>query len=278
MPPPSYPIDSPSQPSDAFLQARNVAGVTLQNQFRALGGSVEPSRDFRWIKADLTWPSFDHLTFGYRNQVFSVLVDLVRNGHSSLSPEDRQRCLDACRENHLVPCVFAVNARSMQPTAAGWNLVNLNDGQPVLPELLASGNPFPMSEWELRNFAIQVVRDHVEEQLKGRILSFCDVIGIDPQIWFEDASGSRCWVVVRFCRTIQGGEKNEFIGLEKTNPQLCDFDGFFAAVSATSSEAVLLDLSGKIIPPSRRFDGSAPLYRGDGFFLKFSDMERIHIC
>ena len=67
----SYKID-PQNPSKEFLRARNEAGVCLQEQFKKFAGRVEPQHDFRWIKADLTWPSFDHLTFAYKNQVFSV--------------------------------------------------------------------------------------------------------------------------------------------------------------------------------------------------------------
>lgn len=273
----SFMIDPPAEPSREFLEARNIAGRTLQTQFHDLGGRVESPQDFRWIKAELTWPSFDHLTFGYCNQVFSVLVELVQGDNSSLSTRERDRCLEAARANNLVACVFSIDARTLQPLATGWNLIGLADGRPIQPETLSTDAPVLMSEWELRNFAIQFVRGHIEEQLKGRILSFCDVLGIDPQIWFENSAGRRCWVVSRFCRTLVGTEKEAFIGLEATNPQLLPFDGYFAGVSAASSAPVLHDLDGQIISPSRRFDGTAPLYRGDGFYLKFSGLEPIHV-
>ena len=76
----SYQID-PSNPSQEFHRARNAAGVRLQEMFKKFGDRVEPQHDYRWIKSDLTWPSFDHLTFAYRNQVFSVLVDFIQKSH-----------------------------------------------------------------------------------------------------------------------------------------------------------------------------------------------------
>lgn len=275
----SYPIDG-AEPPQEFLQARNVAGGTLESHFKKEAGKAEPSKDYRWIKAELTWPSFDHLTFGYGNQVFSVLVDLVDlvdGGTSALSQLERDRCLKACRENNLVPCLFRVDARTFQPMEAGWNLRHLEDQQPVVPAEHATAEKIPMSAWERRNFAIQVVRDHIKEKRGTATLSFCDVLGIDPQIWFEEANGARCWVIVRDYGIIRGDEKQEFIGIEKLHAQLRPFDGFFAAVSFASSEPVLLDLDGKIIPLSKRFDGTAPLYRGDGCHIKFTSLERIHV-
>jgi hypothetical protein len=274
---PSFPIDPPSDPSREFLQAYRAAGLALQAEFNIHRGQVEPSRDYNWIKAQLTWPSFDHLTFGFSNQVFSVLVELTDGTRTSLSPREIQRCLDAAQEYGLVPCVFPVDPRTLQPRNQGWNLFDLDGRRPIVPDEVATDERIPMSEWELRNFAIQVVRSHIEEKLNGRIHSCCDVIGIDPQIWFEDSGGDTHWVVVRFYPVIRGDERNEFIGLEHSNPPLRNHDGHFAAVSAASSEPVLYDLDGRIIPLSRRFDGTAPLYRGDGFYVKFDGLQRIHV-
>jgi len=77
----TYQINS-SGPSRQLLDARNVARLALQDSFRREAGKVDPPRDFRWIKAEFTWPSFDHLTFGYGNQVFSVVVELRDGGQS----------------------------------------------------------------------------------------------------------------------------------------------------------------------------------------------------
>jgi len=40
---------------------------------------------------------------------------------------------------------------------------------------------------------------------------------------------------------------------------------------------VLHDLDGSIIPLSERFTGKAPLYRGDGFHIRYEGLKRIHI-
>jgi beta-xylosidase len=134
-----------------------------------------------------------------------------------------------------------------------------------------------MSEWELRNFAIQIVRNSITEGGASEIISFTDVLGVDPQIWFEDDQGNRAWVIVRHCPQMTGNEWKEHAGLEKSNPQLRPYDGYFAAVSLASSAPVLLDLEGKLIPLSERFTGQAPLYRCDSFHIKFNGLKRIHV-
>jgi hypothetical protein len=60
-------------------------------------------------------------------------------------------------------------------------------------------------------------------------------------------------------------------------PQLIPYNGFFAAVSVASSEPITLDLDGKLVPLSKRFDGSSPVYRGDGFYINFKGLEMIHV-
>lgn len=272
----SYQID-PQNPSQEFLRARDQAGVRLQEQFKRLGGRVEPQHDYRWIKADLNWPSFDHITFAYRNQVFSILVDLVQDRQGTLTTKELKRCIDACTEHNLVPCIFPVDARSFRPLKDGWNLSNMESGVAVVPDDCVDDIKVEMSEWELHNFAIQIVRDHIEKNMKGRILSYCDVIGIDPQIWFDDQQGNRCWVIVRHFALIEGTESAKFKGIEARNPQLVPYDGYFAAVSVASSEPFTVDLDAKLVPLSKRFDGSSPVYRGDGFYVNFKGLERIHV-
>jgi hypothetical protein len=253
-----------------------MAGQTLQSNFHAGGGSSESPNGFKWIKAELLWPAFDHLTFSFRNRIFAVLVDLSDGVWSSLSTQETDRLVRAAEEHDLIPCVFRVHPDSMRPLASGWNLVSCIDGSPVDPVAMAIGGPRLMSEWELHGFAVQVVRAHVETARRGRVTSICDVLHIDPQIWFTEPTGRTSWIVVRFVRSPAEDIASGYQGFAARNVRLDPFDGYFAWVSAVSSAAVLRDLSGNMIPPSRRFDGSAPLYRGDGFHVRFDGLSCIH--
>ncbi len=272
----SHEIDR-AEPSPQFLQARHVAGVTLQEQFNRLGGKVDSPHDFRWVKTELTWPSFDHLTFAYGNRVFSVLVDAVAAGRSGITRQAMDRFLEATCENNLVACIFPVKTETMRPSSIGWNLFDAVKLTPLDPEAFDMTGQILMSDWELRNFAIQIVRDSITRDGSSEILSFTDVLGVDPQVWFQDADGNRAWVIVRHCPQIKGDEWQAYTGMVKENPQLRPYDGFFAAVSLASSAAFLYDNDGNHIPLSERFTGKAPLYRGDGFHIKFDGLKRIHV-
>jgi hypothetical protein len=84
-----YLMDRP-EPSELFLEARQMAGGQLQEQFRQLANSPH-HKGFTWIKAELTYPAFDHLTFGYKHSIFSVLIELLDESGSSLTePQDRK--------------------------------------------------------------------------------------------------------------------------------------------------------------------------------------------
>jgi len=273
---PGYHIDRP-EPSELFLRARNIAGLQLQEQFSKNKGHIEGPRDYKWIKSELTSPAFDHLTFGYRNQVFSVLVDLCDSQRSHLSEQERDRFIRATSENDLVPCLFTIMLPELEPAQPGWNLTHITTGKSIVPADITTDESIPMSEWELRNFAIQVVRNHLEQEKGGKILSFCDVLQIDPQIWFDDDTGSRCWVLVRHLRQPDEGSISNWIGLEDSNPQIRGYDGFFAGVSIASSAPVLHDQQGNLIPLSERFSAETPLYRGDQFFVKFDGLQRVYV-
>ena len=106
-----------SDPSEVFLKARNVAGTFLQEMMdKASGGQFNARDDFKWIKHELTHPSFDDLTFTFKNKVFSVVIELIDGKNSLLSQQDRDRFSEATTEHNLVACLFKIQLDSMQPS------------------------------------------------------------------------------------------------------------------------------------------------------------------
>jgi hypothetical protein len=147
-----YLIDSP-EPSEIFLKARHMAGGRLQDQFNANNKSVNSSYDgFKWIKAEITYPSFDNLTFAFKNSIFSVVIELVDKKGSSFSKQQRGRLVKACEENDLIPCTFKLNFKEITNNflsrlsgnkneidheliakEQGWNLYDARTNQKVDP-------------------------------------------------------------------------------------------------------------------------------------------------
>lgn len=179
-----YLIDRP-EPSEIFLRARHIAGSQLQDQFNANNQkSVNSSYDgFKWIKAELTYPSFDNLTFAYKNSVFSIVIEMIDDKGSSFTKKQKDRLLIACEENNLIPCTFRLNFKEkadnfmsrlmgnkdqldydLTPLKQGWNLYDARTNQAIDPLILASNEKTLMSKWELSNFAIQIVRNDLEKE------------------------------------------------------------------------------------------------------------------
>lgn len=257
-----YLMDRP-EPSELFLEARQMAGGQLQEQFRQFNNSPLPTRykGFTWIKAELTYPSFDHLTFAFKNSIFSVLIELIDEDGSSLTDIQKDRWTKACTVNKLIPCLFKIqcvalnNGFDLNPMNGVWNLYDVEGGELVDPFELATEEPMEMSDWEIRNFSIQVVRNHIEE--KGHeVLSFCDLPEVNPQIWFRDLEEKISWVIVQYSTEKEIPKADSWKDFEQTNEQLLPFDGYFAGIQISSEKATL--------------------FRGEGMFVNFKGLEQIY--
>lgn len=55
-----------------------------------------------------------------------------------------------------------------------------------------------MTDWELQDFAVQIVRDHLEKAGR-KLMSWQGNPSVDPSIWFVGDEGPE-WVVVRAAR------------------------------------------------------------------------------
>ena len=88
-----------------------------------------------------------------------------------------------------------------------------------------------------------------------KLESYCDIIGIFPQIWFKDKNGEMSWVYVNYSINDRFEEVNQEINkLIKGMPQ---FNGYVAQISLLS-------------------DKQGRPYRGDGFYIKFKGLEKVY--
>jgi hypothetical protein len=275
-----YLIDRP-EPSEIFLRARHIAGSQLQHQFNINNKkNVNSSYDgFKWIKAELTYPSFDNLTFAYKDSIFSVVIELIDEKVSSFTRQQKDRLLKACKENNLIPCTFKLNFREksddlldqqmgdkneldyeLSALEQGWNLYDARTNQRIDPIELAGNERIRMSKWELSNFAIQIVRNDLEKE-GNQILSFCDLPEINPQIWFKNKKGETGWIIVKHIENERDLDYKEWVGLEGKSPKLKLYDGYFASVQFFSLKT----------------NSTTDLFRGDGMYVKYKGIERIYV-
>ena len=173
--------------------------VNIQDNFcKIIPGDPHTQTEFSWIRGLPFNPTFDDMIFRYKNQIFSVYVDIVPQGqkwHTYQNPE-HLRQLRVCREHELIPCCYPLDRHSLKPLTAGWNLFHTETGEPINPLALATDIPVPMGAWEQSSYAIDILIRNLTEK-GGQILSWSDIPGILPQMWFLAEDKNPRWLIVQ---------------------------------------------------------------------------------
>jgi hypothetical protein len=239
----AYLIDHVELP-DELVAAFNAAGRHLKRM------SQHP---LAWLRANLHQPLDHHLSFRVGNQLFFVFIEV--DGAVPFDERSRRLLFHVSQQAKGVACLMPMRLQSgvYVPSAGGWGLIDAQNGESIDPPSLVSSELIVMTDWELMDFAVQVVRNAMEQE--GReIGNWQSILGIDPSIYFRDPKdGRQGWVVVRGVRwpvlrpdppkTI--AELNEAIRANNS-----DSVGYFAWVSAANG-----DEPGNASNPR-------PLYRG----------------
>ena len=219
--------------------------------------------DRNWLKADLRPPFLEHLSFRLGNQLFYVRIDDIdgqvrgpgnRNGFRTIA--------DGCKGHACIMQMSKVG-EDWKVDEIGWGLIDPDTGKAIDPTALITDEKIEMTDWELHDFAVQTVRDHIEQKLGYQLMSSQGNPGVDPSIWFVGNQGPE-WVVVREVR---------YPDLEAMMPSSIEEvaegcahlsrTGHFASVSCANSEDVF-DSSGRI--------PALPLWRGHGIIVKFQGL------
>ncbi len=246
-----YEIDQP-EPPESFRRAWHEAGMHLQQQ---------ATEGIRWLRAELRPPLAEHLAFLLGNQLVFVFVE----------PEDalfgnKELFLRVSADAKAIPCLMpmAFVGGKFQPKYMGWGLVHALTNEPVNPAVLVSDELIEMSDWELHDMAIQVVRQGLQEEGK-EVFSYQPSMEIDPSIWFYDG-GDEFWVVVRAARyPATSAEMPANIENISKNCAHKAKGGFFASVGLACKDDPFL-------PDG---EGAIPLYRGHGMFVKYEGLEPV---
>lgn len=249
-----YEIESP-EVSDEFARCWQAAGRHIAA--RAQG-------PISWLKATLTPPYLEHLSFRLGNQLFFVRIEDVDNELDV--PASRtllMHIVEGCKGR---PCLMPMRRRggTWTPEAAGWGLIDARTGTPVDPVALVSDERIEMTDWEVHDAAVQVVRDHLARVGK-KLMSWTGDPRIDPTIWFVGDNGPE-WVVVRAVRypAPTASPPADWAKLVECCAPLGKV-GHFASVSLASAEDAFDP--DRIIPPE-------PLWRGHAMLIRFEGLVR----
>lgn len=223
-----------------------------------------------WIRAHLNPPFLEHLSFRHGNQLFFIHVfDVDQRVRSPGSLDGLQRIASSCQGFAcLMPMRGGRDTGGWHPVHTGWGLVDMTSHQEVDPVALLTYESIEITDWELHDFAIQVVRDALESQ-GYEIMSWCPDPNISPSIWFVGDSKGPEWVVVRAARYPQRAASKP-AGREKMvmnyrgHPSI----GHFASVVIANSRDPF--------DPTASTNGNfLPIFRGQGAVINFKGLEAL---
>lgn len=245
-------------PSDDFARCWQAAGRHLQAQMH--DGQIN------WLKANLTAPFLEHLSFRLGNQLFFIRIDdvdgkIIGPGNPNGFRTIAEGCKGvACR----MPMKF--NGQAWETAVLGWGLVNDQTGQVIDPFSLVNDEKIEMTDWEIQDFSVQVVCDMIQKTPGREIITSQGNPKVDPSIWFVGEKGPE-WVIVRVVKYPENQAKlPENIKAIAAGCSAKSKIGYFASVALASSD--------------ESFDSEktvTPLWRGHGMFTKFDGLEPINI-
>lgn len=241
--------DIPTEQSTReFLQCWQAAGRHLNAQ---VPGEIQA-----WLRADPIPPFLEHLSFRLGNQLFFVRLEDAHN--QARFPGDARglhMIAKACGGHPcLMPMRWNPSREDWEPVIAGWGLVDADTGIPVNPAACSTPERIVMTDWEVQDFAVQVVRDQLRRD-HHRLMSWQGNPGVDPSIWFVGESGGPEWVVVRAVRfpTLEAAMPGHWRDIADSCAWLSPI-GHFASVTFVSAAQ----------GQPEHDDAVVPLWRGEG--------------
>ena len=154
-----------------------------------------------WLRCDPHPPFIEHLSFLLGNQLFFIRVEDV---DGKVQGPGNQLAINYIAEKMnghgcLLPMRKDWVKNTWMPDAPGWGLLSALTGDPVDPIALITDEQIVMTDWEIHDVAVRVVRDHLEQQ-GLRVISSGNKPDTNPAIWFVNRAGQPEWVVVRSSR------------------------------------------------------------------------------
>lgn len=243
--------------SEEFARCWHAAGRHIQTQMQ---GPLQS-----WLKVNLIPPFLEHLSFRLGNQLFFIRIEDV-DGILEIpgSLKGLQSIAEGCK-GHACLMPMRCRAGSWVPDASGCGLLDARTGRPIDPAALVSDERIEMTDWELQDFAVQIVRDQLEKNGK-KLMSWQGNPSVDPSIWFVGDNGPE-WVVVRAVRHSQ-----RMANPPKNWQQIAERcahigkTGHFASVSIANADDSF-DPTGAI--------PATPLWRGHRMLASFDGLSKL---
>lgn len=214
-----------------------------------------------WLRAHLSPPFLEHLSFRLGNQLFFIRIEDV-DDHLQVpgSLHGLLAVADGCKGHAcLMPMKKDFLGGGWVPDSQGWGFLDARTNMPINPLTLVTAEKIEMTAWELHDFAVQVVKGQLEKE-GHELMSSQGNPGVDPAIWFVGDSKRPEWVVVRAERypARDAQRPDNWNSIAKSCAKLSNI-GHFASVAFVSVDQTFDTAS----------DNPVPLWRGHGVHVSY---------
>ena len=191
-----------------------------------------------WLRVHLAPPFLEHLSFRIGNQLFFVRIEDSDNRLEV--PGSRCGLLsiaDACKGH---ACVMPMKKQPLGsrwvPDCPDWGLIDARTKAPIDPHKLVTDEKIVMTDWELQDFAVQVVREQLQNE-GYELMSWQGNPSVDPAIWFVGDSKKPEWIAVRAVRhpATYAERPDNWSDIAQNCERLSEI-GHFASVAFASTE------------------------------------------
>src|SRR5690606_7625075 len=121
------------------------------------------------------------------------------DGHA-IGPSSVERLLSVASGCNGRACIMPMRREQdgWTPDHPGWGLIDASTGEAIHPPARVTEDRIELTDWEVQDFAVQIVRNALRKQ-GHRVRYSQGQPGVDPSIWFSE-NGQPAWVAVRVAR------------------------------------------------------------------------------
>jgi len=244
--------------TERFYKCWHDAGEHLNKQVQ---GGIQS-----WLRAHPYPPFLEHLSFRLGNQLFFIRVEDV--DHKEQGPGTLRGLQAVARGNRGHACILPMKKKYFKdewlPTESGWGLIDAKTRLPVNPFALVTDEKIEMTDWELHDMAVQVVRDDLQNK-KYELMTWQSNPGVDPSLWFVGDSGGPEWIVVRAVQypLNKAQRPANWQNIANECAQRLSGIGHFASVAIVSAEQPFMSSNEPVVP----------LWRGYAMNVSFTGLE-----
>lgn len=182
-----------SEVNQEFSKCWQAAALHLNKKF---DGSMHV-----WLKSNLTPPFLEHLSFRLGNQLFFIRIEDVDGRLDTPGSIDGLNNIAQECKGHACLLPMRRVIKGWKPVENNWGLLDARTLKPINPSEKITEEKIEMTDWELQDFCVQVVREHLKKD-GYELMSWQSNPAVDPSIWFVGNNGPE-WVIVRAYRDLE---------------------------------------------------------------------------